>query len=225
MSGGVEQLLEQLAQAEERETRIELLKKLGEFTGSRVAQSVVHYIEHPDYLVRTRAFVTLGRVAHPSVVPRLLAFLEREEDEEFCLRCLEVFYRLEDQNTVSSLASFLTHRNPLLVRGLVWTIGSIGGAEAVQVLLDFCSSPAGRMVKPDLTAEAVGMALEKTPNPQELLEKICRGNRRAARYLRDLPLRGKKEARYYIYPTYDYFCLRADERGMNFREYRRIVSP
>ncbi|MHB1419744.1 MAG: HEAT repeat domain-containing protein [Bacillota bacterium] len=222
---GVGVLLDELTHATEREHCIELLKKLVEYPGARAAQAAMRYIEHPDYLVRTRAFVTLCRVAHSSIVSQLEAFLKREIDEEFCLRCLEVFKCMEDQDTVPALTSLLSHRDPLLVRGVVWTIGSIGGKEAVQALLEYCSSSAGRMIKPDLAAEAVGMALEKTSRPKELLNSISRNNPRAARYLRDLTLRGKKETRYYIYPTSDYFRLRTDERGIDFREYKRVVNP
>jgi len=221
---GVEELLGHLPRAEGREALVAVLKKLGEFPGAQVAQAVVPYIDHDDYLVRSRAFVTLCRVAHPVIIPRLFDFLEREKDVEFRLRCLEVFHCLGEPATVAPLAALLVDRDPLFLRGLVWTLGSIGGVEAVRVLLAFGSTPAGRIVKPDLVAEAVGMALENVENPQEVLEAATRESPRVARYLRDLTLRTRDEARYSVYPTSDYFRLQAQERGLDYREYKRLLN-
>ncbi|GAW93132.1 HEAT repeat domain-containing protein [Calderihabitans maritimus] len=217
-------LLERLQQSNLSPSElIELLREAAQYPDEEVCRAVFSFVRHPDYLVRTRAFITLNQIAHPGIIPDLLEYLREEKDEEFRLRCLEVFHSLGDPAAVKPLTGFIHDQDPIFIRGLVWTIGSIGGEEAVRFLLEYGSSPAGRLVKREIVGEAIGMALEKVPQGQKLLQELAAQNMRIARYLDWLPIRGREKARFSVYPAPDYFRQCAKARGLDYREYKKLL--
>lgn len=202
---------------------LELLDQAQSCREAEAAPAVMTLLDHPDYLVRSKAFAVLGEIGCPRIIPDLLAFLEKEKEEEWRLRCLEVLHLIGAKESVPRLLDFLTDSDPVFLRGLVWCLGSIGGRQAVEGLLRFAASPRGRIIRPDIVAESLGMALEKTEGGQQLLERLAAEDKRIALYLRSLRLRGREEARYSVYPAADYLRQKVAAQGIDYRNFKRMV--
>lgn len=218
-------MLEQLAvNCTVRDKGVDLLRQAGSLSGEEAARAVLAWTRHPDYLVRSRAWVTLCRAAHPAIIPDLINYLREERDEEFRLRCLDVLQCLKEPETVPLLAPFLHDRDPLVVRGTVWTIGAIGGEEAARALLSFGASPAGRLVRREVVGEAVALALAGVPGREEVLARVAGEDRRVARYLADLPLDHDGKPRFSLYPSPDYFRLQCQAREVDYKTFKRLME-
>lgn len=205
-----------------------VLVKFGRNPGAPETFRVASYWSHPCYLWKLCAWeaIRLKGDAAECLLTRLLSFLKEESWAEFRLRCLELIYLSKDKSAVPFLYSLLLEeKDPLVLRALVWTLGALGDSSVVEDLLLWASSPAGRIVRREIVGEAVGMALEKTPELETvcLLKNIAHKNKRVAFYLQDLPLKGRKE-KFYIYPSPDYLSREAGAGRCNLKSLRRDLS-
>ncbi|MDD2499034.1 MAG: HEAT repeat domain-containing protein [Desulfitobacteriaceae bacterium] len=187
------------------------------------AQRVLPLLEHEDYQVRSRAFITLGRLQDSSIIPELLAYLKRETEEEWRLRVLECLYLLHDQKAVPYLVSYLEdYRYPMMIRGTIWLIGFLGGKEAVEIIGRFGVSPGGRMVKDEVILEALSLALASFPEGTGFFADIQKKRPEIARAFRYVVLPDVKKPRFNVYPYPDYLLDRAKMRGISPKEFKKL---
>ncbi len=197
---------------------------------------LMEYTRHPDYLVCSTAFAALRRIARgvqvaggepppwwDRVVAAMMEFLSSEKEPEFRLRSLDVLAASGDQALVDMLAPFLADRDPLVVKGVVWAIGHIGGERAVEVLVERGSTPAGRLVRREIWGEALGLALARVPDPLGALEQMSRSSRKYRHFLEGLCLE-VDYPRYSVYPAPDYFRLQCAERGLDYRKFKYLTE-
>jgi HEAT repeat protein len=202
---------------------ITLLDNLKEKEEEDTALIIAGYFNHKDYLVRSKAFAMASLLPHPAFLPFMSTVLQ-EDDEEFRLRAIEVLQEIGSAEALQELTQLLKDKNPLIVRGAVVALGGISSPESVQTILEFASSPQGRLVRPELVQEAVSFALQDIKGQEDLLIRLQAENANIRRYLRGLDLKRPEIAHFTVYPSADYFSLQAKERGVEYRAYKYLVG-
>ncbi|MGI6065848.1 MAG: HEAT repeat domain-containing protein [Bacillota bacterium] len=188
-----------------------------------VAQRIFPLLEHDDYKVRSRAFITLGRLKDSSIIPELLAYLKQEKDEEWRLRVLECLYHFRNQKVIPDLLPLLEdYRYPMLIRGTIWLIGSLGGKEAVRIIGEFGAKPHGRIVKTEVILEALSLAIASIPDGTSFFAKIQKERADIARAFRYVTLPDPEKPRFDVYPYPDYLLDRAKIQGIDAKEFKRL---
>lgn len=203
-----------------------LLRKLeGKGKNKRgISQQIFPLLYHDHYLVRSRAFITMGRLDDKSVSHRLVAYIGEDAGEEWQIRALDCLFYLKDREVVPKLADFLSNiQYPLLVRGVVWLMGYLGGKEALDRIVSFVLSPLGRIVKNEVVLEAVSLAIHSFDDGSAYFQKIKRKNPIVERFFRycvfDDPV---AQPRFSVLPYPDYFLDQALSRGINPRVFKKL---
>lgn len=187
------------------------------------AKRLVCFLDHPDYLVRSRVFIALGRIKDIEVSGQLLDYLEREPGEEWQLRVLECFYLFNDRQIVLRLAYWLEkYDEPIVTRGLVWLLGYLGGEEALNVLLEFAISPKGRIVKSEIIYEGIAIALQSLDDADCYWQRMLRENPLIHRYFKYSNLPMVERPRFSIYPYPDYLLDQAKLQGIKAKEFKKL---
>jgi len=224
LTGSIENYLDKLPLAGTAET-ISLLKKI-ETSGkdiSGTAKCLIPFLNHPDYLVRSRVFIALGRIKDNEVSGQLLDYLESEPGEEWQLRALECFYIFNDKKVVTRLSHLLErHHEPIITRGVTWLLGYLGGKEALEILLEFAVSPKGRIVKSDIIYEGVALALQSLEHPDHYWKEILSKNASIARFFLYSCLPEVDRPRFSVYPYPDYLLDQAKARGIKAKEFKKL---
>lgn len=200
------------------------LNQLGDKEEKERVKLLTKYFKHDDYLVRSKAFAMACDYPHPDLMPALTETIHEEQAEEFRLRAIEALQKLGTKEALAELAKLLKDPNPLIVRGAVVAIGGISSPEAVRTILEFASSPQGRIVRSELVEEAVSFALQDIADPQELLTKLAEENANIRRYLRNLTFERPAIPHFKVYPSSDYFALQAKERGIDYKVYKYLIG-
>lgn len=215
---------EKLSSANPMET-IGLLKKI-EKAGKDVpgtAGKLIPLLDHPDYLVRSRVFIALGRIKDSGVGELLLDYLATEAGEEWQLRVLDVLYQLNDRGAVSRLSLLLEqHQMPLLTRGATWLLGFLGGEEALHALLGFAVRPQGRIVKSEMIYEGIALALKSLGYGEEYWTDLTGQNTPVGRFFRYSKLPEIDAPRFSVYPYPDYLLDQAIARGIRPKEFKKL---
>jgi len=124
---------------------------------------------------------------------------------------------------INPLSCFLDDpEKPILVRGCVWLIGALGGQEAVGVIASFLSRPAGRLVKDEVSLEALQMAVSSWPEGHAYLQSLQAANPAVDRAMRYVLLPMEKP-RFRVLPYPDYFLDQAKESGLSPRSFRELL--
>lgn len=220
----IESDLDYLQRAETAEA-LSLLRKIEQsgknFPGT--AKRLICFLDHPDYLVRSRVFIALGRIRDIEVSGQLLDYLESEPEEEWQLRVLECFYLFNDRKVVSRLARLLDkYHEPIVTRGLVWLLGYLGGEEAFNLLLEFAVSSKGRIVKSDIIYEGIALALQSLADNDHYWKRMLKENLLIDRYFQYSSLPKVERPRFSIYPYPDYLLDQAKLQGIKAKEFKKL---
>lgn len=204
---------------------IALLKKIENLGKDMVgtAGKLLPFLEHPNYLVRSRVFIALGRLKDRQISSPLLDYLEENPEEEWQIRVLECLYLLKDSSVVPRLSVLLTkHHQPIVVRGVTWLIGYLGGKEAAEILLKFAASPQGRMVKSDILYEGISLAVQSLGNADDFCREFLRENPAIARFFLYSQLPEVEQPRFSVFPYPDYLLDQAKVQGIKAKEFKRL---
>ncbi|HHT62354.1 MAG TPA: HEAT repeat domain-containing protein [Clostridia bacterium] len=217
-------LFEKLSVAEPGEGVV-LLRRI-ESIGKNIpktAEKLIPFLHHPDYLVRSRVFIALGRIKDTGISNLLLDYLASEPGEEWQLRVLECLYLLNDNKVIPRISFLLDqHASPLLTRGAAWLIGYLGGEEALHILLKFAVSPRGRIVKSEIILEAIALALKSLDAGDEYWAKTVRKDPAVNRYFSYCRLPEVEQPRFGVYPYPDYLLDQAKAQGIKTKEFKRL---
>ncbi len=206
---------------------IEILVRLEEYNISKVAKAIIPLLGHRDYFVKTRAFITLCRIPNRVITQDLLDYFQREQDEEFRLRCLEALHYIGDQKAVPVLSQHLGAVNKAVNRGLIWTIGSIGGWDALKILLAYgVKNRSNKEVNMKLVAEAIGLALVPLRMMARPLDYLMEKDNDIREFIYQWRVFYVLEPKYYVFPSPAYFHRQVEKRGFNYRDYEKLFrSP
>ncbi|MEL7564785.1 MAG: HEAT repeat domain-containing protein [Dehalobacterium sp.] len=220
----IDNYLDQLPLAGRAEA-VSLLKKI-EDLGRDIpgtAKRLIPLLHHPDYLVRSRIFIALGRIKDSEVSEQLLDYLDSEPGEEWQLRVLECFYLFNDQKVVSRLSHLLKkHHEPIITRGVAWLLGYLGGEEAFKILLEFAVSPKGRLVKSDIIYEGLALALQSLDHADDYWKETLSKNTSIARFFLYSRLPEVDRPRFSVYPYPDYLLDQAKGKGIKAKEFKKL---
>lgn len=188
-----------------------------------VAEKLIPLLSHPDYMVRSKAFISVSRLGDGRIAEKIVDYIASEPGEEWQLRGLECLNILNNRDIVPKLTQFLHHhRNPLLIRGTVWLIGYLGGHQAIQTLAQFAASAASRLVKSEVILEALALAVASVGDGEIYLYHVMKQNPAIARCLRYSKLPDLAELNYGVYPYPDYLALQAEAQGIPYKEFKKL---
>lgn len=188
-----------------------------------VGRSLLPMLTADDYLLRSRTFISLGRLGDISVGEELLRFINREPEEVWQIWALECLHHLPDSRWIKPLAEFLRQKEkPLLVRGSLWLIGALGGPDAVDVIASFLADPAGRLVKDELALEALQMAVSSWPGGEDFLRNRQAASPQLARVLRYMIFPADDKTHFRVLPYPDYFLDQAKDQGLTPEAFKKL---
>lgn len=205
---------------------IEILVRLEDYNTAKVAKAVIPLLDHRNYFVKTRAFITLCRIPNIAVTRDLLDYFEGEKDEEFRVRCLETLHYIADYKAVPVLGKYLGKESKVLNRGLIWTIGSIGGLEALKVLTAYAVENRHKgNINYKLLSEAIGLVLNSLGMWGLPLEYLSQKNAAIGEIFTELRPDYVFDTKYYVFHN-NYFHEQVAKRGFDYRQYEKLFrSP
>lgn len=177
-----------------------------------------------DYLIRSRCFSLLDRHWFPELRETLLAIVFGEEPREWQLRALAALEHSGDTSLSDDLEPLLFQRQkPLLIRGGLWVVASLGGERAIEVMARFLKSPFRGYLKPSFVADALARAVGNTARGDALWREYCDSDGELATissyyqgFVTENPL-------LQVYPYPDYLSKAAMEQGYSAKELKRAI--
>lgn len=177
-----------------------------------------------DYLTRARAFVELTWVEkREELLPVFCTIASNEKDEEWRLRALEVLAVWRAIDLLPFVESLYHDRDPLVVRGAMWFVITVGSPSDIIRMLIFAASPQGRIIRPETIYELLIQAVQNKNITKNEIFAALNNNDEIARYAGEWNFKDDDITRLLsIYPSADYFALRCREHGIPFKEYKKI---
>lgn len=205
---------------------IEILVRLEDYNTAKVAKAVIALLNHRNYFVKTRAFITLCRIPNLAITQDLLKYFAQEKDEEFRVRCLETLHYIAEYKAVPVLSKYLGRESKVLNRGLIWTIGSIGGLEALKVLTAYAIENKHKgNINYKLLSEAIGLVLNSLSMWGLPLEYLSQENAEIRELIDELRPSYVFDTKYYVFNS-NYFHEQVAKRGLDYRQYEKLFrSP
>jgi len=221
----IDAYLEQLKSFND-ELVIEILIRLEDNNTAKVAKAVIPLLDHRNYFVKTRAFITLCRIPNIAVTRDLLDYFGHEKDEEFRVRCLEALHYIADYKAVPELGKYLGKESKVINRGLIWTIGSIGGLEALNGLTAYAVENMNKEnINYKLLSEAIGLVLNSLGMWGLPLEYLSQKNAVIRELINELRPSYVFDTKYYVFNS-NYFHEQVVKRGFDYRQYEKLFrSP
>jgi len=182
------------------------------------------FAANEDYIVKHRCYYVLREIASKYSLDYIVKFNDFNKMlEEDVLRIIDITTKLEVDSALS-LRKLLYSKNPYLVRGEVVALAKNGSAKSLDVLLEFAISTKGRIIKRELFAELLGYMINKEPELSLYIDKQKWDNQKIRGYLRDMELKGPKYNRLSVFPSNDYWALKARCQGLEYGNFKNIVE-
>lgn len=178
----------------------------------------------PDFTLRHQSYHQIKTMKEQSAVPFVLeALKDRELPEEDILRLLDILASLGPDAAVVA-RGFLRKGNPYLVRGELMALALSGGEASFRLILEFAAGRRNTLVRRDLFGETVGYMLEKDPGLQEVFDEMAEKNPLVRGYFRGMEVKGPAYGRLTVYPSNDYWALKAREKGLDYERFKETVE-
>ncbi len=209
----------------ERQKSIDRLNALFASAESDAALALLlrPYLFSSDYLVRSKAWAFLVRRPLPPLREELVGFLKGGENREWELRALAALEAMADPGTAPGIAPLLFQwQRPLLIRGALWVLVQLGGAEAEGAVADFLLHPNRRFLKDGYLSAALKRMLEADETALRWQKRLSTNVE--LRSLHQKLLRAKEQKnRSGVYPFRDYLLLMAKRQGWDGDVFRRAM--
>ena len=203
--------------------------EVNEFIGSDIDEKIIveklfSFIDSGDFTVKHRCYFLLRELASQHAVPYILKSIENKEIlEEDVLRLIDITVNLK-LDTPILLKRYLYSKNPYLVRGEVVALAKNGSVKSLKILLEFASSNKGRIIRRELFSEVFGYMIDRHKIFKEYIEDKRWTDQNIRGYLRDMELKGPKYNRLSVFPSNDYFALKARAEGLDYGYFKNIVE-
>lgn len=177
-----------------------------------------------DYLVRSRCFALLERYWFPPLRESLLEIVKGEGDRQWQLRALAALARSGDDSLCRDLEPLVFQRNkPLLLRGALWVVATLGGEDALDIMARFLRSPYRGYLKPSFVADAMALAIGNTEGGETFWKLRCEKDPDFSKivdyyrgFVTENPL-------LQVYPYPDYLSKAAMEQDISPKELKRAI--
>ena len=177
-----------------------------------------------DYLLRHKSYYLLKEMKEQRAVPFILKRLtEKELPEEDVLRLMDIASELK-KDTALVFRRFLRHKNPYLVRGALTAMAKCGSGKSLKVILGFAGTSKGGIIRRELFSELIGYMFELDPGLRTLAYNLILSDPLIRGYLRDMEIQGPKYKRLSVYPSNDYWALKARARGIDYGLFKYRVE-
>lgn len=178
------------------------------------------YLEHPDFLIRCKAFLTLGRTGNADDGGPLLELLERPWLPWAHLMVLDAYHGLPipGPQRAAALAQVDSARlHPTVRRGFLWVLAHTEEPLAFQAFAEFLQTYASWSIKDEFLNELwFGMAAAL---PEEAV-RLTAASPKLRVWLRHR-IRAPK-SHFGLYPAPDYLWQIAKKQGVEQADFRRI---
>lgn len=114
------------------------------------------------------------------------------------------------------LEDLLFHKNPYIVRGALYYLGTKGGNTEFSLFLLFLVNKKRRIIKREIIVEIFNLFFKKDENFKVILQEKITEDFELRGYLRFMDLTGKNIPKYSIYPSNDYLKQCINKRGYNY---------
>jgi len=179
----------------------------------------------PDFALRLRALLALGRLKQGEAFLPLTELLAKETLNHWRLALLDTLFMLPYTDKISPLLPLLTTDRPgdgdaYFLCGLVWFLGQQGAAAIIPLVELVLSKPAlARSLKDDLLAEAFFLA---AAGDISLLERMGEHNPPLARFCSNRIWPKTTRPRFGVYPNPDYLLHKALQAGLSQSQYKSL---
>lgn len=178
----------------------------------------------PDFTLRHQSFHQIKTMKEQSAVPFVLeALMDRDLPEEDILRLLDILASLGPEAALPA-KGFLRKGNPYLVRGELMALALSGGESTFRLILGFAAGRRNTLIRRDLFGETVGYMLEKDPGLQEVFDEVAGNDPSVRGYFRGMEVKGPANGRLTVYPSNDYWALKAREKGLDYERFKGMVE-
>lgn len=176
-----------------------------------------------DYLIKARAFVELTWIEkREDLLPVLCNIILNELEDEWRLRALDVLAVWQAKEEIPNLEKLYLDNDPVMVRGLMWFIITVGDKEAVYRMLEFAVSPRGRIIRFETVLEMLTQAIQKNNIIITDIEEFKQNNTTIKRFIDGWDFNDDLPRLLTVYPSADYIALRCKEKGIPFKDYKKI---
>lgn len=176
-----------------------------------------------DYLTKARAFVELTwEEEREELLPVLRNIILNDTDDEWRLRALEVFAAWEAKGEISKLENLYYDWDPVIIRGFMWFVASVGEVADILDMLTFAASPKGRIIRPETTLDLITQAVQKNKIKVEEIYHFADKKQEIIRFISGWDFQDDTPRLLTIYPSADYLALRCQEKDIPFKKYKKI---
>ena len=177
-----------------------------------------------DYLLRHKSYYLLKEMKEQRAVPFILKRLtEKDLPEEDVLRLMDIASELK-KDTALVFRRFLRHKNPYLVRGALTAMAKCGSGRSLKVILGFAGTSKGGIIRRELFSELIGYMFDLNPDLRTFEYSLILSEPPIRGYLRDMEIQGPKYKRLSVYPSNDYWALKARARGIDYGLFKYRVE-
>ncbi len=173
-------------------------------------------LQRPDFALRLRTFIALGRMADATVLPHLIKYLRQEQKTHWRLAALDALSFLPGDKS-ADLGQFIFDEDALFLCGLIRLLAD-QGPKALPYLLRFLASDRHNFLQDALLTESVFAA---AGNDDLMLQAWAEKDDNFARWYRHrIKWDGKR--RYGIYPYADYMWQQAKQAGLRQKQFKAL---
>ncbi len=175
---------------------------------------------HKDFLVSSKAFLTLGRIGVAEDAVAILAYMTEAELPHRQLQVLDTFWQIPQNHEQKALLLcdlLQKKQHPTVLRGLLWLLAQCNTTTALAGVADFLLSQRKMQIKDEVLNEVWFSLADSYPEVAQALIKTHAGL--------DLWLRHRtwqKQKVYNLYPAPDYLWQIAKQQGINQKDFQRI---
>jgi hypothetical protein len=174
------------------------------------------FLKRPDFALRLRTFIALGRMGDSAVLPHLIKYLQQESETHWRLAALDALSFLPGDKS-ADLGQFIFDEDIIFLCGLIRLLAD-QGPNALPYLLKFLADDRHNFLQDSLLAEAIFVA---AANDDLFLRPWAKKDDNFARWYRHrIKWDGKR--RYGIYPYADYMWQQAKQVGLGQKQFKAL---
>ena len=179
----------------------------------------------PDFALRLRALLALGRLKQEAAFMPLIALLAQEGQNHWRLALLDTLFVLPYANKIAPLLPLLAIDQPgdgdaYFLGGLVWFLGQQGSPAILPLTELVLAKPSrARRLKDDLLAEAFFLAAQGNT---ALIENFSKSYPPLARFCSNRIWPKTTRPHFGIYPNPDYLLQKALQAGLSQSQYKAL---
>lgn len=190
--------------------------------GNDLAAELLALADLPDWRIRGKALITIGRIGGEALSDPVIAWLKKQKEPCWQLQALDCWQQLPvAASKKAAVLADLTKwaDQPVTVRALVWLLKELATPQAAEIFVDFALNKKTMMVKDEFMTDAWFELAAKLP--VDLPGKIAISNDKFRIWL-NFRYPEEKNSHYSLYPSPDYLWQCAAEEGVDRKAFKKL---